>query len=540
LSIKATTNSDGQYIITTVPYSNDGNLFVLTPMLGVHTFDPPSKPLFFSTNSVAHNNIDFVDKSSFKVSGKVYYEGGNYPVEGCSFSVDGKPAMRNNKLITSDANGEYQIEVPIGVHEVQVIKPGHNFINDGLALQNGQNINYNNDITGMNFQDQTRVKLIGHVVGGKLQDSIISGFGERKNNIGADVITLTATKGNMGFTLNTGAATHDTILHNQGEWIKPKGRTQDTTLMSVEGNNIIIHVSKSTGEYVAMVYPETYVIQNISAPGYGNIYEKLELLDLTKVAALNEQNMLEKSVRTWTDSTKRATQGNEVGDSILVTTSHADTVRFHKKWSFYYQARPTYTVKQLAAIGRDTVPVEYFGERSIIITEETTGIKDTVPLFTINSQNISYTFDNPVFKQGTPYMFQLKAFEIYTNQLTNKDDFVPLRGAEAHITSTIANSGNVTVKLDSIGQAVYRFMGGLPDLTSGLQYMSTTITIGNISYFSNLGSDGLDAYLLGDKSTGSDFMTTGPNHLITVLHDPPGSSSVAYMEKGVTSSHTLE
>ncbi|MEG1187848.1 MAG: LamG-like jellyroll fold domain-containing protein [Bacteroidales bacterium] len=47
-----------------------------------------------------------------------------------------------------------------------------------------------------------------------------------------------------------------------------------------------------------------------------------------------------------------------------------------------------------------------------------------------------------------------------------------------------------------------------------------------------------DVVVLGCVSTGSDFVTAGPNKLLTVLRDPPGSNSYAFLEKGTSFKRT--
>jgi hypothetical protein len=43
-----------------------------------------------------------------------------------------------------------------------------------------------------------------------------------------------------------------------------------------------------------------------------------------------------------------------------------------------------------------------------------------------------------------------------------------------------------------------------------------------------------NAYVLGYLLTGYDFVTAGPDKVLTVLRDPPGSNSYSYLEKGIT------
>jgi hypothetical protein len=533
LSIKAITDANGNYLINTIPYTGDGNIYNIIPLFGVHQFDPNTRPLFFSSNSAMHNNIDFSDISSFKVSGKVIYDGGTYPVEGCQFKVDGRVLITaNGEVISSDADGKFTIDVPIGVHEVRVEKRGHTFVNDGLILQNGSNVNYNDDISEIVLRDLTRVKVIGHLVGGKLEDEKSSGFGERVNNIGADALTLTAAKPQylLRTDNNITAAVSDTLfVHNNGEWQKNAGRIQDTTTMRVNGNTVTIHVSPVTGEYVAWLYPERYTIENIYVNGDINniIYDRRESLDLTD-SPVSDPQMLLTSVRTWTDSTLIDRQGNV--EQHYQKEDKTDTVKFHKEWGYYYQAIPSFSIQQIDG----TAPLNYFGDESRILPDN-----DTVYFY-----NGGYLFDKPVFTQGESYIFFLRAFEKYENTLPTSPlsgpDTPPVAGGKVSISSGIAvDEYPETIVLDDKGEGVYEFIGGDPDLTTGMKTFSARVIIADVSYLPTNPVNGIiEAYVLGGLSTGTDFMTAASDKVDFVLHDPPGSESSAYIEKGSTITST--
>jgi hypothetical protein len=164
LAIKAVTDANGAYIINTIPYTGDGSLFTITPLLGVHHFNPTNKPLFFNQQSTSYSHIDFADVSSFVLRGRVVYEGGNYPVVGCSFEIDERPLTRpNGELVITDDDGVFEITVPIGVHSIRVVKTGHTFANDGfLKDASGNDLDLNAPLANITFYDQTKVKLTDH------------------------------------------------------------------------------------------------------------------------------------------------------------------------------------------------------------------------------------------------------------------------------------------------------------------------------------------------------------------------------------------
>ncbi len=105
LVIKGITDSNGNYIISNIPYAAGGSTYTFTPMFGVHTFNPTQALRYFAPGSNVSNSVDFTDNSSFHVSGTVRYNNTNVPVQGVSVLVDGTMAIKNRAPVTSDANG---------------------------------------------------------------------------------------------------------------------------------------------------------------------------------------------------------------------------------------------------------------------------------------------------------------------------------------------------------------------------------------------------------------------------------------------------
>lgn len=527
LSIKATTDRTGKYLINTIPYTGDGNQYTLIPSLGVHQFSPSEEALYVSASSATHNNINFTDISSFEVSGTVTYEGGTYPVEGCSFEIDDRPVtLADGSLVKSGYEGTFTVSVPIGVHKVRVVKQGHVFADNGLLLDNGADINYNQNLSGLKFFDRTRVKLIGRVTGGLAENDKPLGFGESKNNIGAQTIQLESTRPEYWF---TDSAVELSFGHNEGQWSKPDGLSDDSTTVKYEENQITINVSPVTGEFAAWVYPEPYNIADIKVPGANStqltIYSNNEMIDLSS-AAVPDDSYMKTSVRTWQDSVFVSKPGM-VDHYEPVELS--DTVRYHAEWKYYYQATPTFSVHQVEA----GEPAAYLGERSIIIRDALTTQSDTLDLW----NGTSYLFGDPLFQQGKEYKFLLQAYEQYVNYAASPADTVtyPVTEGIVDMTNNIRlNPSPEQIELDADGKAVYSFTAGAPDLTTAKNNVFATVKIGVVSYYWDKGQNPVEAWHLGDKSTGTDFMTSGPDELTAILRDPPGSNSHAYIESGST------
>ncbi|GHT54823.1 hypothetical protein AGMMS49982_20120 [Bacteroidia bacterium] len=309
------------------------------------------------------------------------------------------------------------------------------------------------------------------------------------------------------------------------------GFAQDVTEMTISGNDITIHIDPFTGEYVAWVYPELYEIGDIKSDAHGTIYNRHERLDLRN-APVAEDAAMKKNTLTW-------------GDSVLVDgkrkyEEHIDTIRYHHEWNFEYRPEPIYTLRQWVTNGEDDIEgefVDYFGEKEYVLGDT------TLMLVNLDVQPLDsgyYTFGKPVFQQGRTYSFVLVANEYYISDTKLTIEALSLEDATFSITSTIAeNTAPVTLQVDpELGVGFYQFVAGAP---SGgvLPKLNTIMTVGGRSYYSDLfGAEGMEAYVLGGTTTGTDFRTSAPPKVDFVLHDPPGTSSYAYINAGTTLVHT--
>lgn len=196
------TDENGNYLIKGIRYSGDGEIFNVSPLLGVHEFDPTDINLFISDNTPVHNNVDFIDISSFRVTGLVTYKNTNMPLKGAYVKIDGEYIQgENNEIITTDGNGQFDIQVPIGNHYIMIEKEGHTFVSAYFPKQTSENSRnkfyFNEPIYNLKFYDNTTVKLAGRVVGGSVEQSkpLNSLNNPVNNNIGVCEITFTTEKG---------------------------------------------------------------------------------------------------------------------------------------------------------------------------------------------------------------------------------------------------------------------------------------------------------------------------------------------------------
>ena len=546
LALKGITDANGNYQIGGIPYSGEGTSYSIVPTLGVHEFNPKEHLRYISPTSMVHNGTDFIDISSFEVSGNVVYEGGNYPVSGCSFEIDGKPlTMPNGDLVKSDYDGFFTISVPIGIHSVRVVKQGHTFANDGYRKNaQGGDFNYNAPVSGVRFYDQTRIKLTGRVTGGLIESEKPLGFGESVNNIGVHTIVLNSER--QAYNL-TNVPFSETCTHNQGQWKKPGGLSDDQTTVTYNPKNITIKVSPVTGEFVAMIYPERYNFTEIIVPGAGGtqrtVYDDNEGIDFTN-AAFPDNSFLKTSVRKWIDSLWVSGKPGILDHWDYFEVS--DTVRYNAEWKYTDPAYPTFGVKQI--IDKDTV--DFFGEEFYVLKEELTGVTDTIALYNRNTG--TYLFGKPVFKQGEEYSFFFKAYEEYTNYVSSPPvtQRYPVKTGKVNFYNSLKGTPEPEViPLDSIavdsvtnqlidyriGEVTWKFTSGAPALSAiGSFFATLSVTGGKAPYYWDMGELPMEVWQLGSKSTGTDFMTHGPDRITTILRDPPGSKSKSFIEEGTT------
>ncbi len=103
LGFRYYTDNNGSYTLRGLPYIGNGTSYMIIPRKGTHSFMPEKELRIISAQSQSHT-VNFTDKSSFPVSGKVTYEGSTIPVQGVSFLIDGVTAMDSKtNIIMTDA-----------------------------------------------------------------------------------------------------------------------------------------------------------------------------------------------------------------------------------------------------------------------------------------------------------------------------------------------------------------------------------------------------------------------------------------------------
>ena len=561
LGILGVTDTNGNYEITAIPYSGTGESFTITPLLGVHQFEPAQQLVFLGQGSEVVNKIDFIDKSSFIFKGRVlantkgvfqsyvdldpnilndpdqdgdtyvsgpgildegynYYEksGEKFPkgeywlnigdtldisddyleryaritMKGINVYIDGDIVLDENNIpVVSDDKGRFNISVPIGNHYISLKKQGHEFTYNGrFPAEDGTFKEFFEDAEEtVNFVDNTRVTLVGRVVGGSVESQKVIGFGQDgiyefteeadANGIRGETITISSIN-------NIGVASI-TLGYDPG-----LGVTDDT-----EFNFFTNSIS---GEYRVEVMPLNYSISQLTG------------LNIQSNPNINSDII----------------KSNETVNLSEVNTP--TTPEYEKIDGEIIEGEPYHYVKS-------------FTYRSTTVLRVTNQESDE----DIEIDGVKYStegMDYPIYSQFEYYKISLDRFEEYINKDgdSEKSDLVPVTDGELSVTNNLemTDSGIWEVDANDASKLTYTFRGGLPNNNYNETHPFTRKI--NI-YNNNKLADNLIEHciVLGGQSDGTmTFMTEAPPFPDIILRDPPGSNSYATIEKGESFTFTRE
>ena len=536
------TDAQGNFVIRGVPFNGDGTTYMVVPSKGIHEFSPNYSTRYVSASALVHNGVDFEDVSSFPVSGRVVYAGTNYPVEGAQFTVDGTLCSKDGEVITTNANGEYTISVPIGDHYIKVSKTGHVFNNEGRYPADpnevGTRLTFNQEVKGLEFVDATLVNFSGKVVGGDIEGNKAVGFGLSKNNIGVTELVLTPT--NTVYNLNMLRKTTGGVVSYEvnPETVEVKSAT-DTIAShawrgagSADAKKIIIRTDSKTGEFSALVPPLMYKVEAQKVVATGETVGSSVTVDLT--------NPLEQMSDTLYNSNKEVER--------LYT--------YCKKLAVTYHSNPQFNVMQR---GNDDGA---FGISEYTVADELGSMK-VGDIYSTATGKPVYKYGAPLFIEMDSYTFDIDAFEQYVNKDDKQNpvtEKVPLRNLEVIVSNALSSEQSVyaennpqggtpgevgqmvnnTLVLDSVGHATYMWKAGLPNITAPYKRtISMSYDINDRAYMWDPAGDGTnmqEGIILGFLPTGNNFVTEGPTLLQMILRDPPGTASCAQWTTGTVKS----
>lgn len=111
-----------------------------------------------------------------------------------TFKVDDNLVYNGNgTLLTTDNTGEFVINVSPGSHSIRVVKKNHSLADDGMLIDldaadgNTMRHNFQKDLTGYYFWDETKIKVNGRIAGGINEGSKPMGEWKTKNIIGSNM-----------------------------------------------------------------------------------------------------------------------------------------------------------------------------------------------------------------------------------------------------------------------------------------------------------------------------------------------------------------
>ena len=530
LGLYGVTDANGNYIIRGIPFQQGGTNYEIVPLYGVHNFKPNTRSMFVSPTSLTANNIDFEDVSSFPMEGYVYYAGTNIPVEGIQMYVDGQILTTDGQVQQTDANGHYQISVPIGQHYVEAKLGGHTMVAGGRFPTEGR-YNFTSPVN-YTFTDSTLVNFVGRVGGGERNDTLSVGFGASNNNIGVATVTLQLNNESYSFNCqddHISDATADRTWQSDTTAINSKAWTGRAS----SSHYIFIDTDPQTGEFSAMLPPLKYVTKSIVVKNNPDV-------EFTSLPEIDLSNPLK-----------------ELTDSLRLPTEQGDsTWRYYKyntKLVRTHYAQPQVDLSQPRS-GKGVYGMqEYKGEDALG--------KFTVSDLWENQEDgsVKYRFGFPIYEMDKQYQMKVRGYEVYKNfdSGTAVSDTIPLVGQVLTISNEMSNAQEIIcavedanseykpgqvydlkvnqLVLDSLGCYTFKWRTGAPNVTAPYtRHLGVTMVRNKRTYV----PAGLDAVVVGDLPMGNNFVTKGPDHITMVLRDPPGSKSKTIWKTGSVTTKT--
>ena len=549
LSRYGVTNENGEYTIRGIPFMGSGSSYSFIPTKGIHEFSPVSRNGFIGTGSLTLNNVDFSDQSSFPLRGKVTYLDTDIPVDSVSFKIDGTVVQSSSGNIYTDANGQYEISVPIGSHRIEAWREGHRL--STMPLGNGTYDFMQAEVC--NFADSTLVNVTGRINGGFSDKDEPLGFGRSTNRIGQATVKLSLGRsaqcsfnyvtdehgsGSFGTTpIDVASAT--TAIKSTA-W-RAAGKASTTVPDAVDGSEthyIYIKTDSLTGEFSALLPPLKYKVESITfegdEPGDQARYNNLDFFK-QNLPVIDATNAQEKNMKK---------------DSLQTEEQPTQYYLYSGKLLRQLRTVPTISVSQSGMangfFGMEKVEVRGLaGEKY-----EATAID-----FKAASAN-KYVYQYPLFRQYDTYDLTISVAESYYNVDTKEsvteipsDAVVSITNEGSVSTSVIAEevtvngekmavgavyeAKTINAKPNSSGIVEYSFTAGFPNLAKDhLRALDISVNVDGRTtvwdapnYVSK--NTALDFIVLGGIITGTNFVTAGPDHVDMIVRRPPGSTGWA-------------
>ena len=504
------TGADGAFVFDSLPYDiASGTVYSVTPTSQYGTFvynntssGVASVPLD-SKNCIAAE-INFVNTSCTRLTGRVLYDLSSIPVAGACFLLNGDTIRRNGKVYLTGTDGNFELTVPKSMPcRLQVVKAGHTFMNDGWLFVTESDTVFSlvKPLDGVRFYDQTKVRLVGRIAGGIDQQKLPPALGLGTNNLGDDLQLVLMLEGD-----NTAHVVHD-----------PDDLTRDTIHRSVDGTQtifelkrIIIRPDSKTGEYATDLFPVKYKVVQATAKGYAtllSIESGAPTFDLTNAPLQTLRS----------DSGELHATYNAVYDCIYRSPMLVGVVQ--------YQAG---------------MALEGYGEKTLPVSN-LLNLSKSVDAYTVNSSGtVDYLLDYPVFQQGRTYQFRVSVYEdyFYNNDPSTKPDRIRLSGGNLKMFNGFKSGENTvtaTYPLNEDGEANIQVEVDNLSLqatgTEALRSLDLSLERDGCS----IDCQAVRGYVTGNHVENGDLRAvTADIRVLDVLRDPPGGGSSCSLEKGAT------
>ena len=483
---------------------------------GSYTAPNAGGTVTFDQNSNWTQDFNFWMDTYYVFSGNVYYDGTSMPVQGVSFKLDGNVMHdASQRVITTDTQGAFTLSIPAGQHEVQAVKDGHVFLENGFLVNNDaidaahryQYI-FNKNVSQYVFWDATTVMLRGRVVGGDIEGSKPLGSSLSTNNLGDSIKIVMQLEGDNASWMVRDQM--DATVKSRSEVYAFGAADKDTTRVETTRHTMTIRPDHKTGEYQLMVHPAKYKVIEVSAQGYATLFQAGKVGETVDLAF------------------------NVMGDTceynrIYHAVPDLQVTQYNPRLEPYFGTKKTTATDNIG----NKAEVELWGYKEI---SKENNKKDSIPY---------YSFGYPVFMANSPYGWMLQACEKYywNNKPTDRVDIVKLNGGSVSIKNYLVSNDETklatTLDLDNSGYASYVFT---PDNTTNVQegemaLRSVDITLnydGNYYDIKPFNGQLLRGFVMATTPKKEGAYTVAANYpiLIDVLRDPPGGGSSAYIEAG--------
>lgn len=571
LGVLGVTDINGNYEITSIPYSGTGESFTITPMYGQHKFEASQQLVYLGQGSEVANKIDFIDKSSFSFKGKVMFDTrGVFPSfvdvnkldhPGAPFSglTDGDQYISGPGILDEGYNyyqkgvnkyskGEYWMKdkgTP-PAHDYYLERYGRIYVEGAYIYVDGNMVFDANSLPVVSDKEgffdvsvpignhSITVKKDGHqfVYGGRYPAASNS-FKEFFEDSNEPVVFVDTTKVTV-----VGKVVGGSVEAGKKIGFGENGlRRQMVSTNSIGGTRTVEVSAKNNiglAKFVLGYKPggsatTPYTRCSFSTNKTSGEY-RMALLPLR----------YELLAQDLTIPTAPTVSVIKAGTSETLDFSKVDST---KTPSFKYLNFGAADSSVLIGL-----PYHYeknFIFRSIPVLQVTNQTSD--PTIQVGGEERSTAnFVNPVYSQFHPYQIELKRFERYTNNdsinapITSE---VPVTDGQLVYTNNLAlanNSETVTEDKNDRSIITYHFQGGLPSIVAPFtKSITLKYRINEIDYdVEGLKTTGI---IIGGASDGSQtFVTQAPDIPAIILRDPPGSNSFASIEQGESISFTSE